>query len=179
MKIANIMITDLIQIWPDDTVGEAAKRMREQSVGCLVATTEGAVKGIITDRDLLGCLHQRHDPYRCKITGHMSRPVVVLRPEEEPSTGIEVMRKRRIKRLPVIDSGRLLGIVSLSDLVAVACHDIKSLWPLFALINDLLRTQSQHITARTTAPGSKTQTAEYSQPSPEESQRGLAIKQSA
>lgn len=69
MKIADIMITDVIQIPPDDSVDEAASRMWEQSVGCLVATVNGAIKGIITDRDLLACLHQHHDAYQCKVTG--------------------------------------------------------------------------------------------------------------
>jgi CBS domain-containing protein len=120
MKLQEIMVGDVVQISPAGTVCEAAKLMREKSVGCLVATMDGVIKGIITDRDLLACLQQKHDPYQCKIALHMSRPVVVLRPDEDHLTAVNVMRQKRIKRLPVASRGKLLGIVSLSDLAAIA-----------------------------------------------------------
>ena len=56
MKLQDIMIRDVVQAKPDENVGEAAKRMQQRGVGCLVVTAAGAVKGIITDRDLLDCL---------------------------------------------------------------------------------------------------------------------------
>ncbi len=125
MKLQEIMVSDVVQISPADTVGEAAKLMREKSVGCLAATIDGVIKGIITDRDLLACLHQKHDPYQCKIALHMSSPVVVLRPEEDHLTAVSVMRQKRIKRLPVASRGKLLGIVSLSDLAAIAEAELE------------------------------------------------------
>ncbi len=83
MKLAGMMVKDVIQAAPDETIGVAGKRMRERAVGCLVVTVAGAVKGIVTDRDLLACLAAAHDPYRCKISTHMRRPVHVLRPDED------------------------------------------------------------------------------------------------
>ncbi len=120
MNLQEIMVPNVIQISPDETIGAAAKRMREKSVGCLVATLNGAVKGIITDRDLLACLERNHDPYRCVVSEHTSRPVIVLRPCEAHTTAVKVMGERHIKRLVVAEHGKLLGIVSLSDLAAVA-----------------------------------------------------------
>ena len=122
MNIQEIMVPSVIQILPEETIGTAAKLMREKSVGCLVATVGGAVKGIITDRDLLACLERNHDPHRCVVSEHMSRPVIVLRPGEEHTTAVKVMGERHIKRLVVAEHGKLVGIVSLSDLAAVA-HD--------------------------------------------------------
>ena len=110
MKLEEIMVGDVVQISPAGTVGEAAKFMREKFVGCLVATIDGVIKGIITDRDLLACLHQKHDPYQCKIALHMSRPVVVLRPEEDHLTAVNVMRQKRIKRLPVASRGNFWAL---------------------------------------------------------------------
>lgn len=120
MKLEDIMIREVIQLRPDESIAEAAKRMCEESVGCLVATLDSAVKGIITDRDLLSCLAESHDPYRCTVSAHMHRPVFVLRPEEDHWSAAKVLRRRKIKRLPVAKNGRLLGIVSLSDLAALA-----------------------------------------------------------
>jgi signal-transduction protein with cAMP-binding, CBS, and nucleotidyltransferase domain len=119
MKLQEIMVVDVVRISPDDTVAEAARCMRENSVGCLIAAIDGVIKGLITDRDLLACLHQKHDPYQCKIALHMSQPVVVFGPEEDHITAIHVMRRRRIRRVAVAKSGKLLGIVSLSDLAAI------------------------------------------------------------
>src|SRR5215471_6367310 len=115
MKVEETMIRDVIQSSPENSIDEAAKLMREKAVGCLVITVEGAVKGIVTDRDLLACIAAGHDPSECKIAAHMSRPVAVIKPEEDYLTAADVMRRRRIKRLPVAKQGKLLGIVSLSD----------------------------------------------------------------
>lgn len=142
MKLEDVMIREVIQIIPEESIAEAAKRMRQQSVGCLVVSVDGAIKGIITDRDLLACLEQGHDPYRCKIAAHMSHPVVVLRPEEDHTMALNVLRQKRIKRLPVAKSGKLLGIVSMSDLATVAEGDLERLWPSWVSITDLIRAQA-------------------------------------
>lgn len=141
MKLQEIMRADVIQISPGECIGEAAKRMREQSVGCLVVTADGAIKGIITDRDLLACLSQSHDPYQCGVTFHMSRPVIVLRPEENHLAAVNVMCKKRIKRLPVAKDGKLLGIVSLSDLAALAEGDLKRLESSTLFVSGLIKSQ--------------------------------------
>jgi signal-transduction protein with cAMP-binding, CBS, and nucleotidyltransferase domain len=142
MKLDEIMVGDVAQISPHDTIGEAAKRMREKSVGCLVATIDGVIKGLITDRDLLACLHQKHDPYQCKIALHMSRPVIVLRPEEDHITAVNVMRQKRIKRLPVASRGKLLGIVSLSDLAAIAGSEVERIKSSGLFVSALIRTEA-------------------------------------
>jgi len=127
MKLEEIMIREVVQISPENCVGEAAKRMHERAVGCLAVTAAGAIKGILSDRDLLRCVAQGHDPRQCKVSTHMSRPVVVLRPEEDCLTAAEVMRRRGVKRVPIARSGVLLGIVSLSDLARVAANEWERL----------------------------------------------------
>jgi signal-transduction protein with cAMP-binding, CBS, and nucleotidyltransferase domain len=142
VKLQEIMVGDVVQISPAGTVGEAAKLMREKFVGSLVATIDdGVIKGIITDRDLLACLHQKHDPYQCKIALHMSRPVVVLRPEEDHITAVNVMRQKRIKRLPVASRGKLLGIVSLSDLASIAEPEVERIKSSGLFLSALIRTE--------------------------------------
>jgi CBS domain-containing protein len=145
MKLQEIMVSDVVQISPADTIGGAAKLMREKLVGCLVATVDGVVKGIITDRDLLACLHQKHDPYQCKTAVHMSRPVIVLRPEEDHMTAINVMREKRIKRLPVASRGKLLGIVSLSDLAAIAAPEVERLKSSGLFLSALIKTEGAQV----------------------------------
>ena len=126
MKLRELMVTEVVQVTREDSIGEAAKRMREKADGCLVVTSDGAIKGIITDRDVLGCIAKGHNPCQCKISSHMSRSVIVLRPEEELVTGADVMRRRQIKRLPIAEGGKLLGIVALSDLASFAATELSA-----------------------------------------------------
>ena len=142
MKLQEIMVKSVIQAAPEETIGVAAKRMRESAVGCLVVTLAGAVKGIITDRDLLACLAQGHDPYLCKISTHMQRPVHVLRPDEDLASAAAVMRDRCIKRLPIAQNGKLLGIVSLSDLAAIAGAEAERLRTALRFFTAVVRTQA-------------------------------------
>lgn len=142
MKLLERMIEAVVQAMPDETVATAARRMREKAVGCLVVTSAGAVKGIVSDRDLLACLAAAHDPYQCKVAAHMHRPVIVLKPEEDVTVAAEVMRKRRIKRLPIAKNGMLVGIVSLSDLAAIASEDAGKLRQALGFVTAVLGAQS-------------------------------------
>jgi len=142
VKLQEIMVKEVVQAAPDETIGAAGKRMRESAVGCIVITVAGAIKGIITDRDLLACLAAEHDPYRCRIATHMRRPVHVLRPDEDPISAASVMRDRRIKRLPIAQNGKLLGIVSLSDLAALAGGEAEQLRAALRFFTAVVRTQA-------------------------------------
>jgi CBS domain-containing protein len=95
MKLQDIMIRDVVQAVPDEPVGEAAKRMRQRGVGCLVVTVAGAVKGIVTDRDLLDCLAESHDPSCCPVSAHMNRPVIILGPEEDHKMAAKVLHRKK------------------------------------------------------------------------------------
>ena len=160
MKLREIMVKNVIEATPDETIGVAAQRMRESAVGCLVVTVAGAVKGIVTDRDLLACLADAHDPYRCKISTHMRRPVHVLRPDEDHTIAAEVMCERRIKRLPIAHNGKLLGIVSLSDFAAIAGAEAEGLRTALRFFTAVVRTQASQseptreasLTARAVSP---------------------------
>lgn len=142
MKLQDVMVRDVVQAAPDETIGTAAKRMRERAVGCLVVTSAGAVKGIVTDRDLLACLAAAHDPYCCAVSTHMHRPVHVLRPDEDHTTAAAVMDERRIKRLPIAQNGKLRGIVSLSDLAAIAGGEADKLRQALSFFTSVVRAQA-------------------------------------
>ena len=131
MKITDIMARDVVTAAPDDTTAGAAKRMRSMHVGCLVVTVGNTVKGMVTDRDLLKCLAEAHDPLNCKVSRHMTRPVIVIRPEEEIVTAAEIMGERGVNRLPVAMDGRLVGLVSFSDisrLMDVQAQALRAAW---------------------------------------------------
>ncbi len=152
MKLEEIMAKEVVTARPDDPIAGTAKRMREKGVGCLVITIDQAIKGIVTDRDLLACLSEGHNPYECKVSAHMSSPVVVEGPKEELLNAAEVMAQRKIKRLPVADDGKLLGIVSFSDISRVMHEQAQSFWPAWVSMTGLIRAQALQCRSKTVGP---------------------------
>ena len=151
MTLEEIMVTEVITASPEDCTASAAKRMRNESVGCLVITIDQGIKGILTDRDLLACISEGHNPHECKVSTHMSSPVVVEGPKEQLLNAAEVMAQRKIKRLPVADDGKLLGIVSFSDISRVMHEQAQSFWSTWVSITGLIRTQALHCQSKTVA----------------------------
>jgi CBS domain-containing protein len=98
---------------------EAAGALNEKKVGALVVVAEGgAIVGVLSERDIVrevarrgaGCLADT-------VGGVMSRDVVTAEPTETIDEGLGRMTDRRIRHLPVLDGGKLIGIVSIGDLV--------------------------------------------------------------
>ena len=144
MKLKDVMVREVVTISAEESTATAARTMREKSVGCLVVTLDQAIKGIVTDRDLLGCLSESHDPRQCKISTHMSRPVIVERPEEELLRAAEVMAERRIKRLPVVEHGQLFCLVSFSDIARIMDEQAQACGPIWVSVARLIRAGNLH-----------------------------------
>ena len=110
----------------------SARRQSEcvgEAVGCLGGNGDDAVKGIITDRDLLGCLAQMHDPYRCEVSAHMRRPVIVLRPEEEATDWLPKVMRQQTHQAPACGEKRqAFRHCFLSDLAALASRRSDKTW---------------------------------------------------
>ncbi|HWP58621.1 MAG TPA: CBS domain-containing protein [Candidatus Acidoferrales bacterium] len=139
MKVEEIMVKDVVTIAPEENTLTAAQRMLERCVGCLLVAVDQAVKGIVTDRDLLYCIRSAHDPRQCKVSAHMSRPVVMERPHEDLLVAAEVMMRNGIKRLPILEDGRIVGIVSFSDIARVAHEMAKNFWSTGVAVTSLVR----------------------------------------
>jgi CBS domain-containing protein len=103
---------------PDDTVYDAIKKMADENVGSLVVMEHGKLIGIITERhysrDVF--LKGRSSP-QTKVSEVMERNVVCVRPSQSVDVCMALMNAKRVRHLPVIDDGRLVGIVSIGDLV--------------------------------------------------------------
>ncbi len=117
MQLKDIMRRNVITTPADESVVDAAKRMREGNVGCLVVTSDGTLQGIVTDRDLLiGCVGAGHDPQQCRVSHHMSSPVISGGGDMDVLDAAHMMVSRKIKRLPIVQGSQLAGLVSLSDI---------------------------------------------------------------
>lgn len=110
--------TAVYTIAPDDTVFRALEVMAEHDVGALVVTDAGAVAGIFSERDYARkvILHG-HASRELSVSAIMSREVVTVAPEQTVSDCMRLMTDRRVRHLPVLDAGRLGGLVSIGDVV--------------------------------------------------------------
>lgn len=117
MQLKDIMAKKVVTVTGEESVADAARKMREANIGCLVVTNTRSVKGIITDRDLaVGCLSDGHDARRCEVSHHMSSPVITAGPNMDILEAAHLMTEKKIKRLPVVEREQLVGLVSFSDI---------------------------------------------------------------
>ena len=119
------MTEGVVTAQPSATAREVAELMRERNVGSVVLLDDdGAIVGFVTDRDLaLGALTDGRDPSDAA-AAHASSPVVTAEPGMNVEQAAELMVHHGIRRLPVLDGGRLTGIVTLDDL-AVRTGDLE------------------------------------------------------
>jgi CBS domain-containing protein len=119
MEIREVMTESVVTATPATPVREVAALMRERNVGSVVLVDDrGAPAGFVTDRDLaLSVLADGHAG-DAPAGGHASSPVVTGEPAMDIEHATDLMARHGIRRLPVLDGGRLTGIVTLDDIVA-------------------------------------------------------------
>lgn len=131
LTVEDVMVKDIITIDASATAMEAAEIMNKYDIGCLIVVEGRKPTGIVTERDMLKrVLLQHKNPGKTSVNNIMSRPLIVSTPKTEIRDAVRVMNERRIKKLPVIEDGNLLGLVSLTDVVrslAYFEHAISSL----------------------------------------------------
>jgi CBS domain-containing protein len=109
---------NVVEIGSEATVFEAVKLMVDENVGAVLVTHEGAISGIFTERDYLRRIAVEGRTSRdTHVHEVMSSPVVVVTPETTVDEAMAIMTDRRIRHVPVVDSGRVVGVVSIGDLV--------------------------------------------------------------
>ena len=109
---------EVLRIEANAAVLEAVKQMVDANVGSLLVTDGGEVTGIVTERDYLRRVaHEGPTDDDVTVRDIMSSPLVVVGPETEIDECMAVMTDRRIRHLPVVDNGEVVGIVSIGDVV--------------------------------------------------------------
>ena len=136
LRISDIMSRETITATSDDTVLSTVKKMSEHNVSCVVVVDDSLVTGIVTDKDILkGIAGQDREFQRLRVGDRMSSPVEVVSPEASVFDAGKTMEAKGIKRLPVIDEGKLVGIVTQTDIT----RGLISVSPLKA-VSDIMST---------------------------------------
>ena len=128
MKIEEVMIKNVVALQEDVTAYDAVKLMNEKKIGCLVVLQYGQVVGILTERDLLErVLEKCKNPKETKITEIMTKRVIVGKPDMQLDEAAQLMFERKVKKLPIVEGKRLVGLVTLTDLARIASLDQKTM----------------------------------------------------
>jgi|SRR5579859_4369232 len=133
MKVGDVCNRLVIDVTEDEPVRRAAELMRKYHVGTLVVTSFGAEQrvptGIVTDRDIVvETTAPGIDPDEVTVGDIMSDQVVVAAEDDEVPDMLEVMRKKGVRRLPVVDAqGALVGILAVDDLLQLCASDLGAM----------------------------------------------------
>ncbi len=118
-EILNRKGHDVATVGPQESVMEAVRRMHEHNIGGMLVVENGAVVGIFSERDLLNrIVFKGLDPEKTPVSQVMSSPVAYVNPETEIAECRMAMTQKRIRHLPVIQEGKLVGVISIGDIVA-------------------------------------------------------------
>lgn len=116
-RIKDVMTENPICLPESTTVVEAARSMRDSDVGDVIVLEDDRMCGIVTDRDIVvRALAEGRDPNSTRLGEVCSRDVATLSPEDSVGDAVRIMRERAVRRVPVVDGGDPVGIVSIGDL---------------------------------------------------------------
>jgi len=116
VKVKQIMTTDVSTVTPSDTITKAASIMKQLNVGSVPVLDGNRVVGIVTDRDItLRGVAKSSDP-NLKISEVMTTDVKYATPDMDVHAVADLMAENQVRRLPVIDNDKLVGIVAIGDL---------------------------------------------------------------
>jgi len=128
LRVEDVMVKEVVTIDENAMVREAAEVMNKFEIGCLIAVRKGKAMGIITERDLLKrVVAEAKDATKTKVKDVMSSPLVVVEPAMDLEEAVRLMFQMKIKKLPVVDGKRLVGLVSLTDIARFQPQMIKIL----------------------------------------------------
>jgi len=126
--VKDIMNTDVKTIKPDESIQKAAEIMKEFRIGSLIVITGTKLTGIVTERDILnGVVAEDKVPSEVKVEDIMTREVIMISPEMGIEEAVDLMMEKKIKKLPVVSSDKLIGIVTVTDIITAEPKMLKQL----------------------------------------------------
>jgi len=139
MSIRSYVQRDVRRIGPNESAREAAQRMTQENVGCLIVEERGHVTGLLTDRDVaLEILCNRLDPSAVPVRQLVRQPLVTLDEDASIREAVDLIRLHGIRRLPVVGAaGDLVGIVTADDLTMLFVSQLDN-------ISDAVQRQLPH-----------------------------------
>jgi CBS domain-containing protein len=116
-KVREIMTSAPVALRPSQPLTEAGRAMREQGVGSVLVVDNGQLKALVTDRDIVvRAVADGRDPGKTTIAEVCSPYLVTAAPDDDVEIVVRRMREHGVRRVPVVEDGRPIGVLSLGDL---------------------------------------------------------------
>lgn len=117
MQVKDLMSKNVAAVSPETSIEEVAKKMKEMNIGSVPVCESGRVVGIVTDRDIvIRELAQGKNPVTAKVRDVMSGGVSTASPDMDVHDAAKIMSDRQIRRLPVVENERLVGMLAIGDM---------------------------------------------------------------
>ena len=127
MLVREVMGPCVVAIHPGESAALAARLLARHNVGALpVCAGDGQLRGVVTDRDLvLRCLAAEEDPRQVPVGRIMTRHPAQVAPGDDVRQAAQAMARHQVRRLPVVEAGRVVGMVSLGDLARCGRYEME------------------------------------------------------
>lgn len=141
MQIRELMSKSVVSITPEESAALAARLLTRHNLGMLpVCGQDGRLVGVVTDRDIVTrCLAAGQDPSRVPVEDIMTRELETLSPQEEVEAASARMADGQVRRLPVVEDGRVVGVLSLADLARSRRYEAEAAQALCQISESLVR----------------------------------------
>jgi CBS domain-containing protein len=124
MQVKDIMSGDVRTVTPDETFEHVATLLHDNAISSVVVMDGDRLAGIVTERDLVNLVADGKDPRITTVTERMTTNVDTVGPRTDIAEAAEHMARLRIRHLPIVDEGRLVGIISIRDLTKWAVEEL-------------------------------------------------------
>lgn len=124
MQVADLMKTEVKTTNPEDTFAQAAKILHDNAISSVVVVDGDRIAGIVTERDLVNLVADGKDPASTRLGERMTRELDTVEPRTDVAEAAEHMARLGIRHLPVVERGKLVGIVSIRDLTNWAVGEL-------------------------------------------------------
>lgn len=126
MRAKDVMVKDVVKVGSCTLVDNAVKVMNKNDIGCLIIEDDGETRGILTQRDLLKkVLEKAKDPRKLVVSDIMTKKLVVGSPDMDIQQAARLMFKKKIKKLPIMENGKLIGLITLTNIARTVGVDQK------------------------------------------------------
>lgn len=139
--VRDVMNPHVIVARSSVTIKEAAELMAQMRIGCLIVMDDDKLLGIVTESDIIGkVVAKNKDPERILLKEIMTGNIISISPDKNLDEAADIMVENKIKRLPVVDNGKLVGIITATDMISFEPKMIETLSELFSLKSQMGRT---------------------------------------
>lgn len=121
IKVGDIMTRNFVHTSPETNLRDCAKLMVKKRVGSLIITENQKLKGILTEKDIIWAIvkKSKDDLKNIKAKALMKRKVITIKPGADITDAMTKLRKKKIRRLPVVEKGKLIGFLTTNDILKI------------------------------------------------------------